>query len=98
MSAATPIGYDNVQHRWWQLRESGNQVLFETSLDGNSFMMRASTPTPWFVGSGFIEFGAGRTLRFKQGGNALSFALGLFQSCFGLLQSRGDFAGLKPRN
>jgi hypothetical protein len=54
------IPYDNVTHRWWQLREQANKVYFETSLDGSStsWTIRAMTATPSWAASVIIELGA----------------------------------------
>jgi hypothetical protein len=56
--AAQVVPYDNVVHRWWQLREDAGTVYFETSMDGVSWAPRGSVPTPWFAASVTIEIGA----------------------------------------
>ena len=52
----TPVAYDNVQQRWWQIREQGGTVYFETSVDGATWMPRATTQTTFTSVS--IELGA----------------------------------------
>lgn len=52
----TAIAYDNVQQRWWQIREQGGTIYFETSPDGATWTMRASTPATFT--SVLIELGA----------------------------------------
>jgi hypothetical protein len=56
--AVTVMPYDNVTHRWWQLRESAGTVYFETSVDGVNWTTRGSVATPWFAASVSIEIGA----------------------------------------
>lgn len=51
--------YDATADRWWQLREAGGTVYWETSQDGVSFVTRASAPTPGFAGTVRIELAAG---------------------------------------
>jgi hypothetical protein len=52
------ITYDNVMHRWWRIHQQGSSILFETSLDGSSWTMRATEATPPWIDSVTIEFGA----------------------------------------
>lgn len=44
---------------WWQVRESGNVVYFETSPDGTNWQARHQVPAPWFVDEGTIEMQVG---------------------------------------
>ena len=53
-----PLPYDQVIHRWWRISENGGTVSFDTSLDGNSWVSRATTQTPFYAGSMTIQFGA----------------------------------------
>lgn len=45
------IAYDAGQDKWWQFREAGGMVYFETSPDGVTFTPFAMTPTPPYIAS-----------------------------------------------
>jgi tRNA A-37 threonylcarbamoyl transferase component Bud32 len=49
------IPYDAKQHRFWQVREAGGTVYWETSPDGKQFTTRAKRPAPEFMRSVEIE-------------------------------------------
>jgi hypothetical protein len=66
----SPIGYNNVMHRWWRISERGNMVSFDTSLDGNAWMSQASTATPGYAASVTLHFGARTGSPQSSGGEA----------------------------
>lgn len=53
----TTIGpYNSYLHAWWRLRESGGQILFDTSPDGWSWTNRASIACTWNVTAVTLTF------------------------------------------
>jgi hypothetical protein len=46
MGPLNDIPYDPVKHAWWQIREAGGMVHFETSSDGCTWTQRESYATP----------------------------------------------------
>jgi len=51
--------FNDIADRWWQLRETGGRVYFETSPDGQNWAGRGSIDTPDFADVGTIQIGAG---------------------------------------
>jgi hypothetical protein len=56
-TATVPL--DQVAMRWWQLRESGGTLFFETSPDGQSWTTQHQIATPWFIDGAWLHFGGG---------------------------------------
>jgi len=54
-TVGTPIPYDPVAHRWWQLREEAGTVYWETSADGLSWTPQHSIGTPAFADVVWID-------------------------------------------
>ncbi|MFD7746700.1 hypothetical protein ACFV2V_13910 [Streptomyces sp. NPDC059698] len=61
--AAVAIPYSPIDHAWVRIRETGGQVLWETSRDGWDWTVRRSITTPAWVGSDLVqvELAASRT-------------------------------------
>jgi hypothetical protein len=57
MSLTKP--YDDVQDRWWRLREAEGRLHFETSPDGTEFTDLGSIADPAPLESVRVRFGAG---------------------------------------
>jgi hypothetical protein len=69
----TDIGqvvYDPVVTRWWQIRESGGMVYFETSTDSTSWITHAMMATPPWANYALVELGAGNFMTQTGNGSA----------------------------
>jgi hypothetical protein len=51
--------FDSVRDRWWQFRESAGTVFMETAIDGVSWVVLASTPTPIWWSKASFTFATG---------------------------------------
>jgi hypothetical protein len=60
--------YDPVQQRWWQLREAGGTLYYETSPDGTSWTQRAMTATPTWATTARLLLSAGSDDALSNGG------------------------------
>jgi hypothetical protein len=62
--------YDPVLRKWWQIREAGGTIFFETSTDGANWIQHATTPTPAWVAYTTLEIGAGAFMSQTGNGSA----------------------------
>jgi hypothetical protein len=71
--------YDAVADRWWQIREQGGTLFFETSSDGEQWKMFVQVPTPAWMSNAYFDLGAGTRVSFS---NTLSRGQMQFDNLF----------------
>lgn len=53
------VTYQSTGHLWWQLREAGGMVHYETSPDGVTWNLMTMIPTPSYFDAAYVDLAAG---------------------------------------
>lgn len=59
VSSVTSVTYNSTNHRWWRIRNSGANVLWETSPNGATWTTQRTLATPFTITTMQVEVGAG---------------------------------------
>lgn len=59
VDSTTTLAYNSTDHRWWRIRESGGNILWDTSPDGLTWTNRRSLAPGFAITSLTAEVGAG---------------------------------------
>jgi hypothetical protein len=58
-AGAPHVMFELPAHRFWQLRSQDEMVFFETSADGQTFVVHHARPDPAFIETAIVSVGAG---------------------------------------
>ncbi len=59
VDSTTTLTYDTTNHKWWRIRESGGNILWDTSPDGITWTNRRSLANPFVITAMKMQIGAG---------------------------------------